>query len=160
MEKLTLRALIAVGALLLGGCFEGVPTKQPPPVGAVDEVHVTANGDGLHPIAIIDDPVRVKAIVSFVNARGSGWETSPFGVPVPAVNAQLYVEGKFLGKFGAGHNFFETNRGCGFCSRSASTEEVTEFLKLLDVDERYLDINYRPNPPQSTNGNERDERRN
>ena len=144
-----MRLAFVMLAVLVAGCGEQYPTPQPPPLRGASEVRITVNGDGLHPIATITDPARVAKVVAFVNANLSGWETPMFGVPVPGITAQFYTGTQFQGHFGVGKNFFETNRGCTFCSRSASRQEVMEFIALLDVDPGYLDINYR-GPPRDT----------
>lgn len=114
-----------------------------PPLGNVTEIRVTVHGDDDNPIATITDPARISAIVEFVDARRSSWSVPFDGVPIPAVSAKFYDGETYEGHFAAGQTFFETNRTCRFCARSASSAEVRRFLDLLQVDVRYLDRRYK-----------------
>jgi hypothetical protein len=134
--------LIAFVLLLLASCSPPPSIPELPPVGRVTAIYITANGMGFRPIASVLDASRVADVVAFVNSRRSGWTTPWYGVPGPAVVAQLCDGQRPMGHFGAGVNFFETNRGCTFCSRAAAANEVKAFLDLLQIDARYLDIRF------------------
>jgi hypothetical protein len=107
------------------------------PVGPVARIVVTVDGrDSLPPIT---DPVRVRAIVNFVDARASGWVIPWAGVPVPRVSAGFFRRATDRGAvhyFGAGRGFFEASSRPGdFASRPATDGEVAEFLRLIGAPE-------------------------
>ena len=78
------------------------------------------------------DPKQVQALVSFINARRTRWGTPWYGVPVPNLVVNLYTQDRFLGHFGCGDNFFETQRDSrGFFSRDAAPDEIGEFKLLV-----------------------------
>ena len=78
------------------------------------------------------DPKQVQAIVSFINARRTGWGAPWYGVPVPNLVVNLYSQDRFVGHFGCGDSFFETQRDSrGFFSRDAKQDEIREFKSLL-----------------------------
>lgn len=85
----------------------------------------------------ITDPAAIDRVVAFVNARRDAWETPWYGVPVPAVIADFYGS-KFLGHFGAGATFFETQRLGLFVSRRASEADLVMFAALLGIDRSHF----------------------
>ena len=83
----------------------------------------------------ISDPSDLSQIVSFVDSHRSNWETPWFGVPVPIVEIQFFYGDRAQGSFGAGKDFFETQRDGGFFSRSASPGEVRGFFDAAKLDD-------------------------
>ena len=57
---------------------------------------------------------------------------------MPQVEAEFFDGQRFKGSFGVGENFVETQRDGGFFSKPASSNEVREFLALLNVDDATL----------------------
>lgn len=100
-------------ALLFGGvalALQFLPSVSFRPIEGATRVEVEGNLGGR--ARIIKDPDQVRQITAFVNRYPSGWGGSSglFGVPVPQVIANFYRGEEFLGHFGAGTNFFETQR--------------------------------------------------
>lgn len=77
-------------------------------------------------------------IVSFIDSHKNGWTTPWYGVPVPALTLEFFDGNTFKGSFGAGVNFFETQREGELKSMGASTEELHDFLTLLNLSEDAL----------------------
>ena len=73
----------------------------------------------------------------FVNQRLSGWRV-PQNVPrVGAVIAHLYGRDEHRW-FGAGERYFAMVGESWFASRRATTEELDEFVKLVEVPRAWL----------------------
>jgi hypothetical protein len=139
--KATLSALIALVALIGGGCIKRY--GELPALGPVTSIAVSGT-DSSHPISKITSPEVVSAIVAFVDARRRDWGTPWFGVPVGVVTTEFYDGTDFKGSFGVGDNFFTTQREGMFLSLKASPSDTQAFLKLLKSDsesaaERILD---------------------
>lgn len=127
MNRSIFAFLVVLVAVLCTAC----ESTSFPPFENVVRIEVRTNLDA--PIKAITDEQAVKSIVAFVNERSSGWETPWYGVLVPTVIANLYSGSTFLGHFGVGANFFETQRRGDFLSRPATDDERKKFMALLDV---------------------------
>ena len=115
-----------VGALAL---FCGCGGESFPELKGVTKAEVRTNRDEL--IKEISDPEQIRRLVAYVNARRTGWSTRFDGVPVPGRVVNFYEGDKFVGHFGWGRDFFETQRDDrGFFSREADSEEVREFQHI------------------------------
>jgi hypothetical protein len=80
----------------------------------------------------------LSQIAAFVDSRRTHWGTTWFGTPVPIVEVQFFDGQKAKGRFGVGRYFFETQRDCGFFSRSASPSEIRDFFDAVDLDDATL----------------------
>jgi hypothetical protein len=102
-----------------------------PKLGQVTRIRVVDNMDrDLRPE--IRDSRKIEQIAEFVDARRAGWTRPWYGIPVPSVCADFYDGSILKGHFGAGTNFFETNRN-NFWSRHAAPTEVQRFLDMVGV---------------------------
>jgi len=102
-----------------------------PKLGQVTRIRVVDNmSRELRPE--ITDRQKMDQIAEFVDARRSGWTKPWYGIPVPSVCADFYDGSSLKGHFGAGINFFETNRN-DFWSRNATPSEVQQFLDMVGV---------------------------
>jgi hypothetical protein len=126
----SLRLIIYLSAfLLLMGCADD--ERQFPKLGQVTRIRVVENMD--HDIGPeITDGQKIEQIVEFVDSRRSGWTKPWYGVPVPSVCADFYDGSIFKGHFGAGINFFETNRS-SFWSKNTTPSEIQQFLDMVGV---------------------------
>lgn len=124
-----------VVALLIscGTVVQHVRERDFPALGHVSSVSVV-DKDGKGPLVKITDQQKISEIVAFVDSHRKGWETTWYGIPVPAVTAEFYTGTELKGSFGAGRDFFETQRSGIFCSQQASANDVRHFLDLLGVD--------------------------
>ena len=106
-----------------------------PELRGVTKAEVRTNQNEL--IREISDPEQIRQLVTFVNARRTGWGDRFDGVPVPERVVNFYEGNEFRGHFGWGKDFFETQRdNRGFFSREANPEEVKEFRRILGMDNR------------------------
>jgi len=125
---------VALG-ILFGAGVAGYKVLHPPTRSFVPFVGVTRIKvyDAQGSATVISDPDRVARICAFVNRYPNEWGGSGdvFGVPIPAVKADFSAGQVFLGHFGAGTSFFETQRDGDFASHSASAAEVSAFRKLV-----------------------------
>ncbi len=106
------------------------PTRSFAPFAGVTRVKIyDAQGNA----TVINNPSHIARICAFVNRYPNKWGGSGdvFGVPVPVVKADFSTGQVFLGHFGDGTNFFETQRDGDFCSHPASADEVSAFRKLV-----------------------------
>ncbi|MGH9864275.1 MAG: hypothetical protein ACRD4H_02550 [Candidatus Acidiferrales bacterium] len=86
----------------------------------------------------ISDPKDLSRIVTFVDSQRTNWGTPWFGTPVPIVEVQLFDGQQAKGSFGAGKDFFETQREGGFFSKRASPSEIHSFFDAVDLDDAAL----------------------
>ena len=117
-------------AFMGGGCgaiLDG-PDESFPPFNAIDHVQVNCNS---RQVASVTDPASVNSITIFANQRLSHWSTPWAGIPVPNTTVGFYSGKTFVGHFGSGVNFFETQREGGFFSREASPSELNQFKAIL-----------------------------
>jgi hypothetical protein len=115
--------------LLLMGCAGD--EREFPKLGQVTRIRVVDNMD--HDIGPeIIDKQKIEQIAEFVDSRRSGWTKPWYGIPVPGVCADFYDGTIFKGHFGAGINFFETNRS-SFWSKNATASEIQQFLGMVAV---------------------------
>jgi hypothetical protein len=73
-----------------------------------------------------------------VDSRRTNWGTPWLGVPVPTVEVKFFDGDKGKGSFGAGSDFFETQREGGFFSKNASPSEIRGFFDVLNLDDATL----------------------
>lgn len=130
-DGLTRIAIVVPLFLIAGGCGNA-------PLPALHDfrgaTHVVVLGlDRGDTLRVLRDPVAVRALVRFVDARNSHWEIPWAGVPVPQVRAEFYDTTGFRGSFGGGPGFFETQRQDLFASRHATPEDIAEFARLVGV---------------------------
>ena len=86
----------------------------------------------------ISDPKDLSRIAAFVDSRRMDWGTPWFGIPVPIVELQFFDGQHPRGSFGAGKNFFETQREGGFFSKGASPSEIRAFFDAVNLDDATL----------------------
>jgi hypothetical protein len=113
----------------LAGCG-GHSTHNFSALGSVTSISVKGS-DPSHPSTKITDGGAITEIVAFVDAHRNGWDVPWSGVPVPIEVAEFYSGTEFKGSFGVGRDFLETQRDGRFFSQSATSSEVSSFLKLL-----------------------------
>ena len=130
LASLTLLGVIAC----VCSCAESGFTTDP--LGNVTRIELTDNAS--RPLKVISDPAQIRSIVAFVDSHRMSW-TKPFpDTPIPRLIANFYNGTKFVGHFGAGKTFFETQCQDDFCSQNATHNEVKQFLGLLDEPESLL----------------------
>lgn len=137
VKRLVTRCLIGL-AVIAAGLEIGLrllPTRSSTPVKGANRIVVSDGRSGSS--LKISDPMRVREISEFVNQRTAGWggASGLFGVPIPGVVVEFYQGDEILGHFGAGANFFETQRDGTFASRPASDAELRLFKELVRVPE-------------------------
>ena len=128
------RVLSVASLASTAACQSSVPVPPFPDFGPAARVVVTGRGGGdtLAVLSAPADSARIAALVRFANVRNSGWARPWYGVPVPRVTV-LFFGTEFQGSFGAGPNFFETQRSGDFASRAATPTEISEFTRLLGI---------------------------
>ena len=123
--------IVVISLAMLAACSDD-QDFDPLPQAAKISIETNYQSDSLRTIT---DSAQIAAIISFVNARRLGWGTPGFGVPIPRIRANFYRyanDKNPIAHFGAGPGFFESMHRIGdFASRSASREEIREFLRLI-----------------------------
>ena len=128
-------ALPVVAALV--GC--GGNRHNFAPLGPVTTANLSISAsDGSKYLWKISDPADLSRMVAFVDAHRDNWGTPWFGVPVPTVEVQLFDGQQPRASFGAGKDFFETQRDGAFFSRRASPGEIQGFFDAANVDDEML----------------------
>jgi len=122
-------------AIIAGGCAQSGITTQP--LSDVTRIELTDNMS--RSPKVISDPTQIKSIVEFANSYRTKW-AKPFPeTPIPVFVANFYDGSKFLGHFGAGKTFFETQCQDDFCSQKVSESEIKEFLRITGESEAVLE---------------------
>jgi hypothetical protein len=120
--------VLALMALLLSSVTEAATL---PPVEAPDVIEVERN----YPkqvIAELRDPDKVRAVVSFMNSRLTGWDVPWYGPPVGQVYLKLVKNDRLVDNFYVGPWFFGRDRG-NFWSQRATEQEVQKLGELIGV---------------------------
>lgn len=123
--------LSALGAMTY--VFLNPPTRSFKPLGTATEIKVY-DRNGVK-VADIHDPKRIVLIREFVNRYRSGWGGSSdmMGVPIPSMKANFLNGQAFIGHFGAGPGFFETQRDGDFASLRVADNDRKAFQELLGL---------------------------
>jgi hypothetical protein len=119
---------VLLALTVLVGC--GNRSRDLSVLGPVTYIAVSGT-DASHPLTKITDRQLISKIVAFADVRRTSWGIPWFGVPVSEVDAEFYDGTRFKGSFGAGADFFTTQRDGAFFSQSASPGDIKEFLNLL-----------------------------
>jgi hypothetical protein len=121
--------LIAFVVLLASACGNAATTL--PAVATPDVIRIERN----HPkqlLGELKDQEKVRAVVSFINARTSGWSVPWYGPPVGQVYLNLVKDEKVIGNFYVGPWFFGRDHG-NFWSQRATEKEVADLEALVNV---------------------------
>jgi hypothetical protein len=133
MQRKLLITGIAVALAVIGAvvAFQGGGLVEPfPPLVGVTELRIRNRaGDS---ISVIQDTMRIKQVVAYVNARNAGWTRPIGGIPIPRVVIEFHGVA-FMGHVGFGNGFLETQRMGTFASRRASETELATIRALLGV---------------------------
>ncbi len=132
LQKVAAGATIGIllGVSIIGYKLSHLPTRSFAPFVGVTRIKIfDAQGN----TTVINNPIRVASICAFVNSYPDQWGGSEdiFGTPIPSIKADFSAGPVFLGHFGVGSNFFETQRDGDFACRSASVAEVSTFRRLV-----------------------------
>jgi len=141
LKRILIRCAVGCGGLILLAdtglaiALQFLPTRSYRPFVSATRIEVRGLRGG--PTTHINDPARVHAITEFVNRFPDGWGGSSglLGVPVPALAADFYKKDEFLGHFGVGPDFFETQRDGSFDSRRANDADIRTFRQLVGAPE-------------------------
>lgn len=128
VSGVTLGILLGIG--IFGYKVTHPPTRSFAPFVGVTRIKVF---DTQGNATIINNPSRIASICAFVNRYPDQWGGAEdvFGVPTPSVTAYFSAGQVFLGHFGAGPNFFETQRDGDFSSHPASVSKISMFRRLV-----------------------------
>src|SRR5580704_2097171 len=129
-----MRMLLPGFCLCMAACSIGKRDFSPLGPITAAELRVSAS-DGSKYIWKISDPGEISRIAAFVDFHRTGWGTPWYGVPVPVVEVEFFDGQKLKGTFGAGKDFFETQRDGSFVSKSASSSEIRGFYDAVNLDE-------------------------
>lgn len=83
-------------------------------------------------VAVVTDSVRIRQLVRFANERNGDWRDEWLGNPIPQINLFFYGA-EFQGSFGAGENFFSSQRLGMWATRLASVAEVAQLCEELQL---------------------------
>lgn len=91
-------------------------------------------GSGEQVLKRIESSGDIQRISTFVAEHRAGWTQPWAGVPVPQIRVYFYDGDRYVGRFGAGPRFFESDlAGDLFCSLDAPDSEVHIFLALIGM---------------------------
>jgi hypothetical protein len=123
-------ALLALG--LFSGCAMLFGEKLPP-LPAGDQIKIEGENGRVLPVLEIKDPAKQTALVAFVNALPSKWSVPWYGPPVGQIYFKFFRDGKFVGNFYVGPNFFGRD-GSNFWSQSASKRQMDQLSEIVGFD--------------------------
>jgi hypothetical protein len=126
LERLSLLLVI----VLFASCKENRKLRSLPPLGNATFVEVRKSNSS---IATITDPVRIKNLVSFVDARRNPWQNPWYGVPGARVDAMIYDGDQIRGTLGIGDRFLVCQCAGAFAYESLSPESVKAYLDMLGM---------------------------
>jgi len=85
----------------------------------------------IQPGNVITDPVRVRDLIAFANARLKVSQPSLSTMPAPQVTAAFYNGTDFVGAIGSGSNFFFVSCSNWKGVREATAVEIGDFERLI-----------------------------
>jgi hypothetical protein len=86
------------------------------------------------PVKRITDPVQIRAAVSFVQARQSGWKDPLRGPVVPAYMLAFFAGSRFVGAFGIGQTVITSHPPThGFWSQDVAQAEMDRLAEQLTL---------------------------
>jgi len=85
-------------------------------------------------VRTIEKADQIDKIVQVVNKHLAGWKTPWYGIPVPDWRVEMFSGEEFMGSFGSGKGFFETQREGGFFTKSAVESELHDFNRLIGAE--------------------------
>ena len=115
---------------ILCGC--ATPEMLPAQSSEVTSIRVL-NSEDKSLIKAIQDPQRIEQIVNFINTLDNAWQEASFGEPNDLVEVRLLKDGKFVGNFRVGDDFFGRDHRVNWL-QSATDDHLSNFSKLLGVD--------------------------
>ena len=132
-----IRMLLPAFCLCMAACSIGKRDFSPLGPVTTAELWVSAS-HGSKYIWKISDPKDLSQIAAFVDSRRTGWGTPWYGVPVPIVEVKFFDGQHLKVTFGAGRDFFETQREGAFFSKNASLSEIRGFYEVVKLDDATL----------------------
>ena len=132
MTRVSCIGFAALSLVSVTGCFHYSARRILTPPATITRIDVLGSGEQrLKRIDSIDDIGRIR---SFVADHRSGWTQPWAGVPVPQIRVYFYDGERYVGRFGAGSRFFESDlAGDLFCSVDAPDSDVHTFLTLIGM---------------------------
>lgn len=136
MDKLNLLAVVCC-TIVMGACNSTETSGTCVPISGATRAVVQSEGIPRSGYTIAD-PVHVRDLIAFANARREVSRPSLSTMPAPEITAVFYNGTDFVGAIGAGSNFFFVS--CSFffvsCSnwkgvRGATAAEIAEFKRLI-----------------------------
>ena len=125
--------LLAGFCLCVAACSIGKRDFSPLGPVTTAELWVSAS-DGPKRIWKISGPEDLARIAAFVDSHRTDWGTPWYGIPVPSVKVRFFDGRQAKGNFGAGRNFFETQRQGAFFPKNASPSEIRDFYDFVNLE--------------------------
>jgi hypothetical protein len=105
---------------------------------AAERIVVRSTGGPAPPVGVIEDSVQVARLEAFVDSLPPKWKTPWFGPPVGRVYFDFYRNGKLVGNFYVGPNFFGRDmfapEDAEFLSQEASQAQVDQLSRIAGFD--------------------------
>jgi hypothetical protein len=131
MHRLRLFA-IACCTIVLGACHSTERSGTCVPIsGATRAVVQSSSQRSPRSDYVIIDPVRVRDLIAFANARREVSRPSLSTMPAPEITAVFYNGTDSVGAIGAGSNFFFVSCQNWKGVREATAAEIAEFRRLI-----------------------------
>jgi hypothetical protein len=124
-------SMLCALTLLLGTTVGQAKTLQPQP--EADTVRIRKSYGSQLPVETIKESARITRFVAFVNSLPPKWRVPWYGAPVGKVYFEFYRDGKFVGNFYVGPNFFGRDGG-GFWSQKAARRRFDELSSIVGFD--------------------------
>jgi len=127
-----MRVLLLGSCLCMAACSMGKRDVSPLSAVTTAELWISAS-DGSKYIWKISDTKDLSRIAAFVDSRRTDWVTPWYGIPVPIVEVRFFDGQQAKGNFGAGRNFFETQRQGVFFPKNSSPNEIRDFYDVVNL---------------------------
>jgi len=116
----------------MGACHSTERSGTCVPISGATRVVVQSSSQGTpRSDYVITDPVRVRDLIAFANARREVSKPSLSTMPAPQITAAFYNGTDFVGAIGARSNFFFVSCPNWKGVREATAAEIGDFKRLI-----------------------------
>jgi len=127
------KILLTVCTALLVSCSVYVRAETLKPQVEADQVKLKKTYGSALPVEAIEEKAKVLRLIAFVNSLPQKWHVPWSGPPVGKVYFEFYRDGRAVGNFYAGPDFFGRD-GSDFWSQKASKKQMETLGEIVGFD--------------------------
>ena len=123
--------VLALACYMMGtvSCHSAERSSTCAPISSATRVQIQSSPGNSN--YVITDPVRVRDLIAFANARRDVSQAHLYTEPAPQTTAIFYDGNNFIAAFGVGSNFFFVSCSNLKGTRQASAVEISRFETLV-----------------------------